>query len=167
MGNSTKRIIRLVWNGPFHIGKLSPPVSVGDVLLKVLETAWRLILAIVGLLLIIGLSLVAWIYVVEARRITCVVDVDTFWQDRVKYRIADIDAPEVSRPQCKAESNLARRSTLRLASLLNAGPYRIEAAGLDRYGRTLATVWRGRRSIGSQLVSEGLAREWGDRRGWC
>lgn len=57
MDNSAKRIIRLVWNGPFHIGKLSPPVSVGDALLKMLETAWRLILTVVGLLFLIGLAL--------------------------------------------------------------------------------------------------------------
>ncbi|TCU62010.1 hypothetical protein EDF58_1011343 [Novosphingobium sp. PhB57] len=35
------RIWRKIWNGPFHIGHLSQPVTVGDVLMKVLETAWR------------------------------------------------------------------------------------------------------------------------------
>ena len=65
MGSRSKRIIRLIWNGPFHIGKLSPPVSVGDALLKVLETAWRLFLVAISLLIAIGLSLAAWIYVIE------------------------------------------------------------------------------------------------------
>lgn len=32
---------RAIWNGPFYIGPLTRPVSVGDVLMKVLETAWR------------------------------------------------------------------------------------------------------------------------------
>lgn len=65
MASGTKRIIRATWNGPFHIGKLSPPTSVGDVLLKVLETAWRLFLVAVSLLVAIGLSLVVWIYLLN------------------------------------------------------------------------------------------------------
>lgn len=38
-----------IWNGPFHIGKLSRPVSVGDVMMKVLETVWRAAVIAVGL----------------------------------------------------------------------------------------------------------------------
>ena len=101
------------------------------------------------------------------RRVTCVVDGDTFWLDRVKYRIADIDAPEVSNPRCDAEARLAKTSTKRLKTLLNAGPFQIEARGTDRYGRTLALLSRDGYSFGARLVSEGLARNWGDRRGWC
>lgn len=36
-----------IWNGPFHIGKLTQPTSVGDVMLKVLETLWRVIVVVV------------------------------------------------------------------------------------------------------------------------
>jgi hypothetical protein len=32
---------RAVWNGPFYIGKLARPVSLGDVAMKLLETIWR------------------------------------------------------------------------------------------------------------------------------
>lgn len=103
----------------------------------------------------------------ESRRVTCVVDGDTFWLDRVKYRLADIDAPEVSRPECEAEARLAAASTRRLAQYLNAGPFQLETRGTDRYGRTLAVVSRSGYSFGARLVSEGLARVWGDRRGWC
>ena len=95
------------------------------------------------------------------------VDGDTFWLNRVKYRIADIDAPEVSNPRCGAEKRLADASTWRLAQLLNAGPFSLETRGVDRYGRTLAVVSRSRYSLGARLVQEGLARNWGDRRGWC
>lgn len=35
---------RAIWNGPFYIGRLTRPVSVGDVLMKLLETLWRVIL---------------------------------------------------------------------------------------------------------------------------
>lgn len=74
--------------------------------------------------------------------------------------------------------SLARRTTTALVNpdtvaaelglkLLNAGPFQLEGRGLDRYGRTLAVVSRSGYSLGAQLVSEGLARNWGDRRGWC
>jgi len=103
----------------------------------------------------------------EGRRVTCVVDGDTFWLDRVKYRIADIDAPEVSNPRCQAEARLAGQATVRLAQMLSAGPFQLETRGLDRYGRTLAVVSRSGYSFGGRLVREGLARSWGDTRGWC
>ena len=32
---------RAVWNGPFYVGPLTRPISVGDVLMKLLETLWR------------------------------------------------------------------------------------------------------------------------------
>ena len=44
-------------------------------------------------------------------RITCVVDGDTFWLDGTKYRIADINTPEVSSPQCAREAEMGRRAT--------------------------------------------------------
>lgn len=103
----------------------------------------------------------------EGRRVTCVVDGDTFWHDRIKYRLADIDAPEVSNPRCDAEARQGRAATYRLAALLSSGSFELQEQGVDRYGRTLARVTRSARSIGGQLVSEGLARRWGDKRGWC
>lgn len=103
----------------------------------------------------------------DGRRVTCVVDGDTFWLDRVKYCVADIDAPEVSNPRCNTEARLAEASTRRLAQFLNAVPFQLETRGKDRYGRTLAIVSRSGYSFGARLVREGLARDWGDRRGWC
>lgn len=48
---------RSIWNGPFYIGKLTRPVSVGDAIMKVLETLWRtaiiLILAFAAFLAVI------------------------------------------------------------------------------------------------------------------
>lgn len=115
-----------------------------------------------------GLAVEAAFPICEARRrVTCVVDGDTFWHNRIKYRLADIDAPEVSKPQCAAEAKLAEAATYRLAAMLNAGRFELHSQGADRYGRTLVKVTRSGRSLGGQLVSEGLARRWGDRRGWC
>ena len=104
------------------------------------------------------------------RRITCVVDGDTFWLHGVKYRIADINTPEIGSPQCASEARLGRRATERLTQLLNAGPFtlaRIERDE-DQYGRKLRVVERDGRSLGQQMVAEGLAHEWrGRREGWC
>jgi micrococcal nuclease len=103
-------------------------------------------------------------------RITCVVDGDTFWLDGTKYRIADINTPEVSSPQCAHEAQLGRRATERLTQLLNAGPFMLAHTDRDedRYGRKLRVVERDGRSIGMALVAEGLAEEWqGRRQSWC
>ena len=104
-------------------------------------------------------------------RDNCVVDGDTFWLDGRKVRIADIDTPEVGDPKCGAELALGLNATRRLRELLNAGPFELKAIpGRDqnRYGRDLRVVLRNGRSLGDQLVSEGLARTWtGRREPWC
>lgn len=51
---------RAIWNGPFYIGPLERPVSVGDVLMKVLETLWRTGLVIIGLAATALVLLLAW-----------------------------------------------------------------------------------------------------------
>jgi len=87
--------------------------------------------------------------------------------DREELRIADIDAPELN-GACEYERKLALRARNRLVELLNSGAVEITRMGLDPYGRTLATLHRSGRSIGDQLVSEGLARTWSERREpWC
>jgi len=99
-----------------------------------------------------------------------VIDGDTFHFEGEKIRIADIDTPEVN-GRCAEESALAARATDRLAVLLAAGPFELETIGArdeDRYGRKLRIVTRNGRSIGDQLVAEGLARTWSGRREpWC
>ena len=103
-------------------------------------------------------------------RVTCVVDGDTFWLDGTKIRIADINTPEISSPQCSQEAVLGRRATERLRELLNAGPFALVRDGRDedQYGRKLRVAMRDGSSLGGQLVAEGLAHEWqGYRRGWC
>lgn len=98
-----------------------------------------------------------------------IVDGDTFWYGGVKIRIADIDTPEV-RGRCPYETALAARATARMASLLAAGPFDLMPIDRDedKYGRKLRVVVRGGRSLGDQLVAEGLARTWSGRREpWC
>jgi micrococcal nuclease len=103
-------------------------------------------------------------------RTTCVVDGDTFWLSGEKIRIADINAPETHGAGCPSEQARGEAATRRLIVLLNAGPIALEAGtrDRDRYGRLLRTVTRGGRSLGEQLVAEGLAERWQGRRGsWC
>jgi micrococcal nuclease len=101
----------------------------------------------------------------------CVVDGDTVWLDGIKIRVADIDAPETHPPRCEREADLGNRATQRLLALVNAGPLEAVPAGrrdADRYGRKLRVLLRNGRSLGDQLVQEGLARTWdGARRPWC
>jgi micrococcal nuclease len=100
----------------------------------------------------------------------CVVDGDTAWIDGEKIRVADIDAPETHPPRCTYEAELGDRATSRLAELLNAGSFELKAIDrdTDRYGRKLRVLVRDGRSLGDQLVAEGLARTWdGRRHPWC
>ena len=101
----------------------------------------------------------------------CVVDGDTIWANGVKIRVADIDTPEIGEPRCKKEKALGEQATIRLVHLLNEGPFQVERHGTrdeDRYGRKLRVLVRDGRSIGDQLVAEGLAKRWSQRdRLWC
>ena len=100
----------------------------------------------------------------------CVVDGDTAWINGTKVRIADIDAPETHSPRCASEAALGNRATVRMAELINAGPFEMASADRDedRYGRKLRILMRDGRSLGDQLVSEGLARPYaGGRKPWC
>ncbi|BEU99226.1 thermonuclease family protein [Novosphingobium olei] len=105
------------------------------------------------------------------RRVTCVVDGDTFWYRGTKIRIADINAPEVGHPSCPYEAELGAAATQRLIQLLNDGPFSLAVEGArttDRYGRALRVVLRDGQSLGSRLEREGLAERWKGRRGnWC
>jgi len=107
---------------------------------------------------------------VGVHRVTCVVDGDTIWYQGTKIRIADINAPEVSEPQCAYEAKLGARATERLTVLLNAGPFSLWPVerDYDKYGSRLLVAKRGGKSLGDELVAEGLAERWrGYRRNWC
>ena len=103
----------------------------------------------------------------SGKRITCVVDGDTVWIAGEKIRLENIDAPEVQ-GRCPVETDLARRSTVRLAELLRQGPVEITRSGKDRYRRTLARLTVAGRDVGAVLITEGLARPWqGRKEEWC
>lgn len=106
----------------------------------------------------------------SAKRITCIVDGDTFWYAGTKIRVADINTPETMNPSCAYEAALGARAKHRLGQLLNAGPFTLEVHGrdTDRYGRALRVVTRNGQSLGATLEAEGLAEHWKGKRGnWC
>lgn len=101
-------------------------------------------------------------------RQTCIVDGDTGWEAGTKWRMAGIDAPEVSKPDCAAEKRVGDRATRRLQSLMSGG-YSMRRGGWDIYGRRLVSVRLSNgRDAGEILIAEGLAQPWpnsGNR--WC
>lgn len=108
---------------------------------------------------------------VQGRPANCVVDGDTLRHEGVVIRIADIDTPEISQPQCADEAALGARATQRLMTLVNAGPFEIARSGNrdeDVYGRKLRILVRDGQSLGGILVAEGLAHVWdGSKHPWC
>ena len=103
--------------------------------------------------------------------IDCVVDGDTIHYHGDKIRLADINAPEISEPNCDSELDLGEKAADRLLALLNQGPFSLVPLpdrDTDVYGRQLRTIMRGGHSLGGVLVGEGLAERWvGYRRDWC
>jgi micrococcal nuclease len=104
----------------------------------------------------------------QGRRVTCVVDGDTIWHEGTKLRIRNIDTPEIDQAKCPLERQLGERAKARLIVLLSGG-YAVHYSGkLDGYKRPLVTITVNGRDVGSQLVSEGFARPYGNgRRPWC
>lgn len=78
-------------------------------------------------------------------------DGDTFYVGAETIRLRGIDTPELGRPH----SQLAAR---RLAALLRQGPVTIVPRLEDVYGRTVADVYVGGRSVADILRREGFAK---------
>ncbi len=106
----------------------------------------------------------------------CVVDGDTFKLGNTSVRVVGIDTAEKD-ADCAAEAVQAEASTEALQAWLNRGPFRMTHRldePIDRYGRSLRTVYR-LRPNGSEdrladfMRAEGGARGyWGGGRGeWC
>jgi endonuclease YncB( thermonuclease family) len=100
----------------------------------------------------------------------CVMDGNTFWVRGAKIRIADIDTPQINPPSCAEEKNRGLAAKLRLLALLNQGAFTLQASSpdADKDGVKFRTIYRQGRSIGMQMVSEGLARpSAGSHKPWC
>ena len=103
------------------------------------------------------------------RRVTCLVDGDTGWERGVKWRLKDVDTPEISNPGCPGELHKGLAARDRLQTLMSSG-YSIDWLGTtDRYNRQLVRIrLLDGRDAGRVLVNEALAREWpGGQKAWC
>lgn len=103
-------------------------------------------------------------------------DGDTARCGRERIRLANIDAPELpGSPRCTAQArrrlagspnpawcdyNLGIRSRDALRAFVMRGRVSVQRVGVDRYGRTLASVSVNGQDAGAYLISRGLARRW-------
>ncbi|TFF19859.1 thermonuclease family protein [Jiella endophytica] len=103
------------------------------------------------------------------RKVTCIVDGDTGWENGVKWRLKDIDAPEISHPECKSERRDGIAARDRVAALLGDGNYRLEAHGTGYYGRELVKITLSNgQDLGQLLLREHLAQPWPNHANpWC
>ncbi len=103
------------------------------------------------LLLLSAAPLSAWACV---GRVVGVTDGDTIkvlcGQTELKVRLAQIDAPE----RGQAFGAKAKEA---LSDLVFEGEVRLDLGLKDRYGRDIATVWRGRLDINREMVRLGFA----------
>lgn len=86
-----------------------------------------------------------------------VIDGDTVYIDGVRIRILSIDTPETFRSRCENEYQLGLKAKERLTELLSSGSVSYTPDGVDRFGRTLATVYAGDVDVGKVLLKEGYA----------
>jgi endonuclease YncB( thermonuclease family) len=101
----------------------------------------------------------------------CVVDGDTFWFSKTRITLADIAAPATDKAACQQERDRGFAAKVRLRDLLNAGKFDIEVLKgqpLAASSSALRVVTRDGRSLGSILVSEGLAKpRLAPNQTWC
>ena len=86
-----------------------------------------------------------------------VIDGDTLDIDGTRIRILSIDTPETFRSRCDNELKLGLAAKQRLRELLDSGEVSYTPDGVDRYSRTLATVYAGNVNVGDVLLKEGHA----------
>ena len=86
-----------------------------------------------------------------------VIDGDTIDIDGTRIRILSIDTPETFRSRCENEYLLGLKAKERLTELVGSGEVSYTPDGVDRFGRTLATVYVGEVDVGEVLLKEGHA----------
>lgn len=93
-----------------------------------------------------------------------IIDGDTIVVRGEHIRVLGINAPELGKAKCRAETIRGLQARGRLAELLGGERVTVTRGEgrdrFDRYRRTLATVSVDGRDVGEVLMSEGLARRW-------
>jgi endonuclease YncB( thermonuclease family) len=89
--------------------------------------------------------------------VIAVIDGDTVLvlrdQQKLKLRLADIDAPEKAQP-------FGQRSLEHLKSRVNRKVVQVESRAIDQYGRTIATLKLDGADLNQELVRQGMAWEY-------
>lgn len=102
-----------------------------------------------------------------ARKLTCLVDGDTGWENGVKWRLEGVDTPEYApHAECPEEPEQAAQATMRMLELMRGG-YAIEWLGeKGGAGRDLVRVrLADGRDAGQVLIEESFAVAWPHRPG--
>jgi endonuclease YncB( thermonuclease family) len=101
----------------------------------------------------------------------CVMSGDTFWYRKTKVVLADITAPRTEGAACQQERDRGFAAKVRLKELLGSGRFDLELLRAQPSGGepgVLRVVTRNGRSLGSILVSEGLAKpRMARQQTWC
>ena len=106
-------------------------------------------------------------YCGQGEHINCVADGGTFWYKGEKIAIADVVSPGIETARCDNEKRLGFAAKLRLLNILNAGSFSMNPAGQPGKAGAPHVVSRDGRSIGVQMIDEGLARKPGASGAWC
>jgi endonuclease YncB( thermonuclease family) len=106
-------------------------------------------------------------YCGQGEHINCVADGGTFWYKGEKIAIADVVSPGIETARCDNEKRLGFAAKLRLLNILNAGSFSMNPAGQPGKAGAPHVVSRDGRSIGVQMIDEGLARKPGATGAWC
>lgn len=93
----------------------------------------------------------------SGKRITCVVDGDTFWLNGEKIRPEGFDAPEMGKPNCHRPAAGAVESRAELARLLSGAQLGIERHGMS-FNRRLARVTVNGADLATLMIRAGRAR---------
>ncbi len=101
----------------------------------------------------------------------CVMTGDTFWYRKTKIVLADIAAPRTDGAACQQERDRGFAAKVRLKDLLSSGRFDLETLKAQAAGGApgvMRVATRNGRSLGSILVSEGLAKpRMARQQSWC
>ena len=106
----------------------------------------------------------------KARKVTCLVDGDTGWENGVKWRMEGIDTPEYPPySECAAEPEMAKVATYRMLELMQDGYKIIWSGKLGKNKRDLVRIiLSDGRDAGHVLLAEDLAQPWPNNSNpWC
>lgn len=101
----------------------------------------------------------------------CVMSGDTFWYRKTRIVLADIAAPRTEGAACQQERDRGFAAKVRLKDLLSSGRFDLETLKAEASSNApgvMRVATRNGRSLGSILVSEGLAKpRMARQQSWC